>query len=198
MELLLGEEADNLGNVFPENSVNTFKSLFKNDKNLLSVGSKVLPSMSLVKGCYSKMFLGCSNMENCPDLPATEISEKCYVHMFTGCSKLQSVPNLPSTNLSRYCYHGMFMDCDSINTVTLPESYLEPNAYSNMFLGSENLNNVTVSYTNPIEDKSVYDGWLNGVKTNGTFSYNHTEEVEENTIRNSYNVPGTWDVTKVN
>ena len=115
--------------------------------------------------------------------------------MFTGCSKLQSLPELPAIDLTKSCYHGMFMDCDELIKVSLPEAYLAPYAYSNMFLGSDNLSDVTVTYNENI-DKTNYKGWLDGVKSNGEFNYVNDSEVEENTIRNSYNVPGTWNVTK--
>ena len=126
-------------------------------------------------------------------LPATELAPNCYHHMFTSCKSLKSIPELPADNLTNYCYHGMFMDCDGINKATLSAQYLAPHAYSNMFLGSDNLSDVTVTYNENV-DETNYKGWLKGVTTNGKFTYNHPEEVDDKLIRSNYYVPSTWGI----
>ena len=166
MALLYGDDFEDK-TLFPEGSKNTFKYLFLGYDKLISI---------------SKL-----------QLPATTLVPHCYHHMFTGCSSLKSITKLPADNLTNYCYHGMFMDCDGINKATLSAEYLAPYAYSNMFLGSNNLSDVTVTYNENV-DETNYKGWLKGVTTNGKFTYNHTEEVEEKLIRSNYHVPGSWNI----
>ena len=166
MALLYGDDYEDKV-TFPEGSKNTFKYLF--------LGYDKLTNISKLQ------------------LPATTLAPHCYQHMFTSCKSLKTIPELPAQNLTDSCYHGMFMNCDGIDKVKLPETYLAPYAYSNMFLGSDNLSDVTVTYKDDV-DETNYKGWLKGVKTNGKFTYNNTEEVDDKLIRSNYYVPGSWDI----
>ena len=166
MCLFLGESGKEQGCTFPEGTTNNFKYLFLGDNFIEDISGLVFTETTV---------------------------DNCYHHMFTGCTGITRLPHLPATNLSDSCYHGMFMGCDGINKVSLPEAYLAPYAYSNMFLGSHNLSNVNVTYNENV-DETNYKGWLKGVSIDGTFTYNHTETVDDTLIRSNYYVPSTWGV----
>lgn len=170
MELLLGEEAEDLGNVFPENSVNTFKSLFKNSDNLVDISKLKLTSGDLVKGCYEQMFCGCKNLKTAPTLPSLNLSKLCYSHMFTGCKNMEIAPVLPAIELQPYCYHGMFMGCHQLNTI-------EAN-----FLNYSNNNH-------------EFDDWMLNVDKQGKFIINSESTYDVETIRGVDGIPLNWEVT---
>ena len=166
MCLLLGENGTEKECKFVEGSNKNFKNLFLGDENLVDISELVFPENTI---------------------------DKCYQHMFTGCTNINKLPKLPAVNLTDHCYHGMFMGCDNLIRVNLPEAYLAPYAYSNMFLGSDNLSSVTVTYKEDV-DNTHYKGWLRGVSIDGHFNYNHTEEVDDNKIITSYQVPSSWNI----
>ena len=63
-----------------------------------NTGNYWLPSTTLYKDCYARMFYGCTNLTTAPELPATILAEHCYSSMFYGCSNLNYVKALFTNN----------------------------------------------------------------------------------------------------
>ena len=64
------------------------------------------------------MFSGCTSLKAAPILPSPTVVEGCYNQMFSGCTSLTSAPELPATTLADYCYKEMFKGCSTLNSVT--------------------------------------------------------------------------------
>lgn len=58
---------------------------------LIDASNLILPSTTLIKGCYSNMFRGCTGLTAAPTLPATTLADYCYAGMFNGSTNLNSV-----------------------------------------------------------------------------------------------------------
>ena len=100
----------------------------------------VLPSTTLSRLCYARMFAGCTGLTRAPELPATTLAEYCYAGMFDGCTGLTKAPDLPATTLAELCYAGMFEGCTGLTEAPeLPATKLERGCYISMFLGCKNL-----------------------------------------------------------
>lgn len=82
-------------------STNTcaFAYLFCNMSKLKDATDLILPAENVVSSCYRNMFMGCSNLENAPELPAATLAPSCYYQMFESCARLQKVTML-ATNVS--------------------------------------------------------------------------------------------------
>ena len=82
-------------------STNTcaFAYLFYSMSNLKDATDLILPAENLASSCYRNMFIGCSNLENAPELPAATLAPYCYYQMFRYCERLQKVTML-ATNVS--------------------------------------------------------------------------------------------------
>lgn len=136
--------------------------------NLIDASNLVLPSTTLIKGCYANMFY-MTKISRVPELPATTLADSCYNSMFFGCKSLTTPPTLPATILSDYCYQGMFRGCTSLTTApALPATTLADICYSYMFYGCTSLNSVT-TYANDISASNCLYNWLSGVAATGTF-----------------------------
>ena len=65
-----------------------------------------------------KLFYNCS-ITSAPLLPATTLVYGCYSYMFSGCTGLTKAPELPATKLAAYCYYWMFYGCSNLSSVTV-------------------------------------------------------------------------------
>ena len=112
-------------------------SLFKDCISLKDVSELILPSLSLVRCCYSQMFMGCTSLEVAPALPATNLGIfGPYVNMFKGCTSLEVAPALQAATVPTYGYGGMFENCTSLVTVPgISATTIGLNSYNSMFKG---------------------------------------------------------------
>lgn len=117
----------------------TFYHLFQNNTTLTDASGLLLPATTLMAGCYSAMFSGCTNLTKAPmKLPAGgeegTLADRCYEQMFVNCSALTTAPELPATTMQANCYSSMFAGCTSLeNAPQLPATDLAIQCYSNMF-----------------------------------------------------------------
>ena len=134
-------------------SSHCFYQLFASCTSLTK--APALPATRLNDSCYSTMFAGCTSLKEAPELPATSCYNNCYQNMFAGCTSLTKAPALPATTLSDRCYWQMFSGCSSLNEVRckMPSSY-----------SAEDIPKYTGS--------GMYDAWLDGVSSTGTFYTN--------------------------
>ena len=97
-----------------------------------------LPATSLDYGCYSRMFMYCSQLTEPPELPAMQLAEECYESMFYD-SGLIRAPELPATKLASACYMRMLEGCKFSEPPVLPAPILEVGCYQEMFRRCHNL-----------------------------------------------------------
>lgn len=192
--------------------------LFENDTNITGANLLSLPSMTLVRMCYTNMFKGCSSLTSIPALPATTLNDNCYANMFNGtaittppvlpattmvrscylgmfrnCTSLTTAPLLGSTSLYEYCYQNMFRDCTSLTTAPdLTATTLADYCYSYMFYGCTSLNSVT-TYANDISATDCIQNWLGNVAASGTF-YNNGSATY--TTSSASGIPTGWTEVK--
>jgi hypothetical protein len=137
MSLLYG---DNFENQTALSGNFCFYGLFYNNENIIDASNLVLPSTTLVYGCYWRMFQYCTSLISAPALPATTLADSCYYLMFDGCTSLTTAPLLPATTLAGSCYQRMFYHCTSLTTVpALPATTLTEYCYASMFSGCTSL-----------------------------------------------------------
>ena len=129
-----------------------------------------LPARKLAYECYNGMFSKCESLETAPELPATELEKNCYIYMFSGCTSLKNAPKLPATELAQYCYFAMFSDCTSLQSVTV---------------GFDTFDNLPEGAT------GGWDGWLDGVAENGTFTWAGDDIYTE---READTIPEGWTI----
>ena len=154
-------------------SSHCFYQLFASCTSLTK--APALPATRLNDSCYSTMFAGCTSLKEAPELPATSCYNNCYQNMFAGCTSLTKAPALPATTLSDRCYWQMFSGCSSLNEVRckMPSSY-----------SAEDIPKYTGS--------GMYDAWLDGVSSTGTFYTN----ADANWPSGTGGIPTGW--TRVN
>lgn len=70
---------------------------------LIDASNLVLPSATLIKGCYANMFYRCTSLTTAPVLLATTLVERCYSGMFQGCTNLNSVTTYAQDISASYC-----------------------------------------------------------------------------------------------
>jgi len=140
-----------IGGDAPLNIDNCYSYMFDNCEKLTTAPN--LPSTTLSKECYKKMFCETSIVE-APVLPATTLSEGCYSYMFEGCNALTTLPALPAKNLIEDCYYSMFYDCANVKvSITQDVGYTFPyripiNGTGTMESASS-VNNMFVATTGP-------------------------------------------------
>ena len=174
-------------------SAGCYSSMFLNCSNLTVAPE--LPAVVLTEQCYDSMFSGCTSLTTAPELPATNLANDCYYSMFSSCTSLTTAPGLPATTLQANCYDSMFSSCTSLTTAPeLPATTLKNYCYSNMFEGCTSLNYIKALFTtNP---SSSYTGsWVYGVSSTGTFVKNIKATW---TTTGDYAVPTGWTVVKDN
>ena len=121
-------------------SAYAFTGLFSGCTSLVEADKLLLPATTLANRCYYSMFLGCTSLEQAPELPARELADRCYQYMFQDCSSLATAPELPATTLVDGCYYAMFSGCTSlIQAPKLPATTLESDCYTYMFYGCKSL-----------------------------------------------------------
>ena len=151
-------------------SAYTFYLLFVDCTGLTDGSRLILPSTTLIQGCYDTMFRGCTSLTTAPELPATTLANNCYKWMFLDCASLTSAPELPATTLANSCYVDMFGRCTSLTTAPeLPATTLAYACYQGMFSNCTNLNYIKCLATDISATNCVKD-WVTGVQTtSGTF-----------------------------
>ena len=118
------------------NNGHTLASLFKGSTGLVSAKDLMLPASELTMNCYARMFSGCTQLNEAPELPATKMAGVCYEGMFAGCKQLNEAPELPATKMAYSCYHKMFEGCTSLRvSPDLPAMELASGCYEEMFSG---------------------------------------------------------------
>ncbi len=170
-----------------------FYSLFREYDGLIEACNLILPSTTLVEGCYRLMFYRCSNLYNTPTLPAMTLADYCYSRMFAECPRLVTAPELPATTLAIDCYFGMFRDCTSL--IAAPElsaTILINACYQNMFSGCTSLNYVKC-YATDISATDCISSWLNGVSSTGTFYKDSNTTYPTGTS----GIPSGWTVVNI-
>ena len=141
--------------------------MFEGCSNL--VNSPQLPSMNLVQNCYGGMFNTCTSLVTPPVLPATTLASNCYNAMFYGCTSLTTAPELPARTLANNCYYYMFYGCTNLTTAPeLPARTLAQYCYSSMFYNCSSLQNITC-YATDISASYCTSNWVSGVAATGTF-----------------------------
>lgn len=111
-------------------ATNCYVGMFEGCTGLISVPSDLLPSTMCVQSLYSRMFYGCTSLQNCPDINLERIDAWACNQMFYGCTSLRTVPvSLPANKVSddssissNGCYQ-MFYNCSNITT--LPELHFK-------------------------------------------------------------------------
>lgn len=154
-----------------------------------------LPATLLDVQCYRSMFSECNGLKTAPsELPATTLAISCYQYMFEKCTSLTTAPELPATSTADYCYNGMFLGCSSLTQAPeLPATTLANECYSAMFRGCTSLNSVTAAISSSDLNSGPYTyNWLDGVASEGTFTY-LDPDFDPNAITRSANtVPSGW------
>ena len=98
----------NIMSLFDENNFSRLTSfsktyccsqLFAGNSGLTDASLLLLPATALTKGCYYKMFDGCTSLTKAPELPAETLKEKCYSEMFSFCGSLNYIKCL-ATDIS--------------------------------------------------------------------------------------------------
>ena len=175
---------------FPKGSENTFNSLFKDNKHLISAENLILTATT-VSTCYFAMFNGCTSLTTAPQLPATTLNYECYSFMFQDCTSLTTAPELHATTLAYGCYFCMFYGCTSLTTAPqLPATTLDGECYKYMFLGCSSLNSITMLATDISAYNCLYN-WVSGVSKTGTF----TKSPEMTTLPTGPSgIPSGWTV----
>lgn len=90
--------------------------LFADCDGLVGAWEMTLPSTTLGRFCYARMFANTS-IQLPPTMLATRLARGCCEQMFLGCRKLKYAPYLRAQEMLSDCYHSMFQDCDSLYMV---------------------------------------------------------------------------------
>ena len=179
MSLIYGDNFANKTSLEGYNSI--FLGLFFTCTILQSAENLILPATTLVDGCYSYMFNGCTSLTTALELSATKLADSCYNGMFSNCTSLTKAPSiLPATTLARGCYSSMFANCTSLTEAPeLLATTLVDYCYSYMFNGCSKLIYIKMLATD-INASNCLNYWVSGVAEHGTFVKNKD---------------ATWDVT---
>lgn len=171
-----------------------FFKLFDGCTNLTDAPE--LPATTLADACYHVMFGGNYNLTAVPTLPATTLAPSCYMDMFAYCLKLKNVPSdyLPATTLTQSCYDSMFMNCDMLTAApALPASTLTTYCYQMMFQNCSRLSSISVNFTDWSEANYATQHWTYGVQNdNGTFY----KPAALSTVYGSHYIPEGWYVVE--
>lgn len=115
------------------------RGLFYYCTSLTGVPKDYLPWLTVPKGAYSQMFLGCSSLVAAPDLPGTTTEDSSYVMMFNECTSLTNTPTKMAATTAGYrTMASMFQDCTSLTGV--PADFIQvtsvsSNTFEAMFKG---------------------------------------------------------------
>ncbi len=145
MSLLYGDDFENKTSFEGSKRGGQFAEMFFKSTGLISAEDLILPATELTKGCYCKMFIGCTSLVNAPELPATKLAEDCCYGMFDTCESLQTAPELHAEKLSKSCYCVMFIRCNSLKNVTIhAKSFKVNRSVSGMFYNAKNLQELKI------------------------------------------------------
>lgn len=120
----------------------SFLNVFADCAGLYYAHKLLLPATTLSQGCYTALFIRCSNLLTVPTLPATTLVQECYQNMFLG-TNITEAPVLLATTLTTKCYRQMFWGCTSLTKI--------------------------VSYAQNISASEALTNWLDGVDAIGDF-----------------------------
>jgi len=103
-------------------------------------------------------FFPCEGDSAKPTEEVKTLKAHCYEGAFTGCSSMVHAPRLFATTAA------VLGDADNDTT----------NCYKDIFSGCSLVDYVRVRYEGDFDsaDKNQFDGWVNGVASTGTFTYN--------------------------
>ena len=147
--------------------------LFKYNTHIRNHPTKnlVLPSTTLSRVCYARMFAGCTGLTRAPELPATTLAEYCYAGMFEGCTGLTKAPELPATKLEKGCYISMFLGCKNLK-------YIKCLANENIIKGNDEAIDEVIGKGLSLwnlgeDDNSTVTSWLKdaGINVIGTKTF---------------------------
>lgn len=144
-----------------------------------------LPATEVGNGGYRYMFNQCVNMTSAPEIISVMTMGTYACHqMFYNCVHLVNPPKeLPAINMTNSCYNQMFRNCSRMLTAPdIPNVNwgTATNPMNGMFRGCSSLSKIKAMFTELPSDRTVINGWLNGVDTSGIF------------IKN---INATWNVT---
>ena len=161
--------------------------------NCSITSAPLLPATTLVYGCYSYMFSGCTGLTKALELPATKLATYCYSYMFYGCTGLTEAPALPAETLASSCYYQLFSNCTGLTAAPeLPATKLAAYCYYWMFYGCSNLSSVTVGFSSFDTSNSSTNDWLNGTASTGTF-YCTDPSAFGSVDRGTSTIPEGWE-----
>ncbi len=179
----------------------TLANLFYSATTLVSAENLSLPSTTLKKACYSRMFYGCTSLTTAPKLPAETLATECYYYMFYGCTSLKPAPELPATTLAMSCYSSMFQNCTSLEeSPVLPATELKSSCYRQIFYGCSNLSKVTIkAETKPSSFSSSFPllSWLAGVNNSGTIYFTNKTFINDLTAGSEGGIPSGWSTSQL-
>ena len=138
--------------------------LFYNCTTIVDASKLNLSRTPKTYTCYY-MFYGCIGLTTPPELPATTLASSCYRRMFQGCTALKKSPVLPALTLVSYCYEYMLTSCSKCAEITMLATNISA---SNCLLG-----------------------WVNAVKSSGTFYKNKDATWE---VYGISGIPSGWTV----
>ena len=98
MSLMYGDNF--VGQTTLNSNAYSFAGLFYACPYLISAKNLILPSLTLTKYCYYRMFRNCTSLTIAPELPATTLTTSCYERMFDGCTNLKYIKALFTTTPS--------------------------------------------------------------------------------------------------
>lgn len=111
-------------------------------------------------------------------LPSRVINQISYLAMFRNCTSLTTPPKVIGDSMTRFAFNGsynyalkdMFINCTSLTKAPELPNFLSPNnyCYEQMFKNCTSLNYIKCLSTT-ITPSSLYNGWVNGVASTGTF-----------------------------
>lgn len=156
MSLLYGNNFRGINSLSGKNGIfgNLFAASKVVDASKLSLETEVLSPF-----CYARMFMGCTQLVQLPELPSTTLAEGCYYWMFYRCTELNQKLVLPATTLTNSCYNSMFYLCTNLTTTPdLPATTLAVGCYEDMFYNCRSLTKTPTSLPVMTLAESCYAG----------------------------------------
>lgn len=179
-------------------TVNNFALRYLFQYNEALITPPKLPATTLGAGCYTQMFIGCSNLISIPDLPALTLPNYAYQSMFSGCTSLTSPVKLNATTLNLSCCAGMFINCYNLQGVEIMTPTLANACFESMFSGCNSLQYVKVHFGEWLGNQGMNDAtryWFSNTsfEENGTFYCPSSLPIEYSENR----IPEGWTVVNI-
>lgn len=102
-------------NEFPDTNGWNFKSLFENDKNVISAKNLILPPTTLYMSSFRALFSNASNLEEGPELLVSVLAPACYSYIF-GTTKISYVKCLATDISASGCLYNWLYRVPSSGT----------------------------------------------------------------------------------